>query len=109
MEVHHHPDLHKKKNFKEYFFEILMIFLAELGKEDSDPDSFILGIVNRYREGNKTIPGNILNAASFDRSYAANMILFYKQMVVSTRTLQLKQYVVTNQKILEELRLLYKL
>ncbi len=29
MEVHHHPDLHhKKKKFKEYFFEFLMIFLA---------------------------------------------------------------------------------
>ncbi len=29
MEVYHHPDLHhKKKNFKEYFFEFLMIFLA---------------------------------------------------------------------------------
>ncbi|MGI8950299.1 MAG: hypothetical protein ACR2FN_01810 [Chitinophagaceae bacterium] len=29
MEVHHHPDLHhKKKNFKEYFFEFLMMFLA---------------------------------------------------------------------------------
>jgi hypothetical protein len=29
MEVHHHPDVHhKKKNFKEYFFEFLMIFLA---------------------------------------------------------------------------------
>ena len=29
MEVHHHPDLqHKKKNFKEYFLEFLMIFLA---------------------------------------------------------------------------------
>ena len=29
MEVHHHPDLHhKKKNFKEYFLESLMIFLA---------------------------------------------------------------------------------
>jgi hypothetical protein len=84
-------------------------WINELRKEDSDPDSFILGIINRYREGNKTIPGNILNAGSFDRSYAANMILFYKQMLVSTRTLQLKQYVVTNQKILEELRLLYKL
>src|SRR6185312_9531148 len=30
MEVHHHPDLHhKKKNFKEYFLEFLMSFLAE--------------------------------------------------------------------------------
>src|SRR5450631_95052 len=29
MEVHHHPDLHhKRKKFKEYFFEFLMIFLA---------------------------------------------------------------------------------
>jgi hypothetical protein len=29
MEVHHHPELHhKKKNFKEYFLEFLMIFLA---------------------------------------------------------------------------------
>jgi len=29
MEVHHHPDLHhKKKNFKEYLLEFLMIFLA---------------------------------------------------------------------------------
>ena len=29
MEVHHHPDFHhKKKNFKEYFLEFLMIFLA---------------------------------------------------------------------------------
>ena len=29
MEVHHHPDLHhKKKDFKEYFLEFLMIFLA---------------------------------------------------------------------------------
>lgn len=29
MEVYHHPDIHhKKKNFKEYFFEFLMIFPA---------------------------------------------------------------------------------
>ena len=29
MEVHHHPDLHhKRKKFKEYFLEFLMIFLA---------------------------------------------------------------------------------
>jgi len=29
MEVHYHPDLHhQKKNFKEYFLEFLMIFLA---------------------------------------------------------------------------------
>jgi hypothetical protein len=29
MEVHHHPDLqHKRKNFRKYFLEFLMIFLA---------------------------------------------------------------------------------
>jgi hypothetical protein len=29
MEVHHHPDLHhRRKNFREYFLEFLMIFLA---------------------------------------------------------------------------------
>src|SRR5664279_2092094 len=29
MEVHHHPNYgHKKKNFREYFLEFLMIFLA---------------------------------------------------------------------------------
>ncbi|HEY4876641.1 MAG TPA: hypothetical protein VIH86_13775 [Puia sp.] len=29
MEVHHHPDIHhKRKQFKEYFLEFLMIFLA---------------------------------------------------------------------------------
>ena len=29
MEVHHHPDLHHKpKKWKEYFLEVLMIFLA---------------------------------------------------------------------------------
>ncbi len=27
MEVHHHPQV-EKKNFKEYFLEFLMIFLA---------------------------------------------------------------------------------
>src|SRR5258705_8344658 len=28
MEVHHHPDLHHRKKFREYFLEFLMIFLA---------------------------------------------------------------------------------
>src|SRR6202035_3548507 len=29
MEVHHHPDLHhRKKHWKEYFLEFIMIFLA---------------------------------------------------------------------------------
>jgi hypothetical protein len=51
----------------------------------------------------------IRNLSSLDRSEAANMVLFYKQMLISTRTLQLSQYVITNHQILEELRDNYKL
>ena len=69
----------------------------------------MLGIVNRYRKSNNTIEGQILNIFSFDRSEASNMTIFYKQMLVSTRTLQLKDYIVINYKILEELRRNYKL
>ena len=51
----------------------------------------------------------IRNLSSLDRSEAANMVLFYKQLLVSTRTLQLNQYVNTNHQILEELRNNYRL
>jgi hypothetical protein len=84
-------------------------WVNQLRKQDPDPDSIILGIINRYRKGNGIIEGHILNVSSFDRSEGSNMIIFYKQMLVSTRTLQLKDYVVTNHKILEELRHNYKL
>ena len=49
------------------------------------------------------------NLGSLDRSEAASMVLFYKQMIISTRTLQLSQYIVTNHQILKELRDSYKL
>ena len=84
-------------------------WINQLRKKDSDPDAYMLAIVNRYRKDNRTIEGHILNVSSLDRSEASNMIIFYKQMLVSTRTLQLKDYVVTNHKILEELRRNYKL
>ena len=50
MEVHHHPDLHhKKKNFKEYFLEFIMIFLAvTLG---FFAESLREHIVDKAREG----------------------------------------------------------
>jgi hypothetical protein len=51
----------------------------------------------------------IRNLSSLDRGEAANMVLFYKQLLVSTRTLQLNQYVNTNHQILEELRNNYSL
>jgi hypothetical protein len=84
-------------------------WVNQLRKEDSDPDSQIVGIINRYRQENKTIEGKILNLSSFDRGEAMNIILFYKQMLVSTRTLQLNDYIITNHKILDELRKNYKL
>jgi hypothetical protein len=108
------------RNDQEYqfFANPLKIFLLqhydfgwinELRREDTNADSTILSIINRYRRGNKIIERPILNQSSFDRSQAANMILFYKQMLVSTRTLQLNDYVKTNHRILEELRHNYRL
>jgi hypothetical protein len=77
MEVHHHPDLHhKKKNFKEYFLEFLMIFLAvTLGffaenirekisdrqKEDADIKSLL-----------KNLTEDSVNIESALQSYQAN-------------------------------------
>jgi hypothetical protein len=84
-------------------------WVNQLRKESSDPDSIILELVNRYREGHDIIEGKILNLSSFERGEGVNIILAYKQMLVSTRTLQLRDYVITNHKILEELRRDYKL
>jgi hypothetical protein len=77
-------------------------WLDQLRKEDANGN--ILDLINRYRQSNETIEGRILNVSSFDRGEASNMILFYKQMLVSTRTLQLNNYIQTNHKILQVLR-----
>ena len=48
MEVHHHPQLHhKKKRFKEYFFEFLMVFLAVIA------GFFAENIREHYVEGHR--------------------------------------------------------
>jgi len=69
-----------------------------------DENGYNMDLVARYRAGDKIIKADILNVASFDRSATINMILFYKQMLVSTRTLAMKDYITTNQKLLQELR-----
>ena len=74
-----------------------------------DTTSVIFDVLNNYRKSSRIIEGKILNLAQFDRVEATNMILFYKQMMVSTRTLQMKNYIRTNHEILEELRKNYKL
>lgn len=71
--------------------------------------SAIHELLYNYEKFNFHIAGKILNIPSLDRNEACNMVLFYKQMVVSTRTLQLTDYIVTNHKILEELRKNYSI
>jgi len=82
-------------------------WLDELRKQDNS--SNVLDVINNYRQSNQNIGRKILNISSFDRGEAANMILFYKQMLVSTRSLQLNNYIITNHKILEVLRENYSL
>ena len=79
----------------------------ELRKQDEN--GYSIDIINRYRGGDTTIKAGILNLPSFDRGEASNMILFYKQMLVSTRTLPMNDYIAANHNLLQELRKNYKL
>ncbi|MCW3119833.1 MAG: hypothetical protein JWM28_3915 [Chitinophagaceae bacterium] len=82
-------------------------WLDHLRREDTATN--VLDVINNYRQSNRNIEGKILNVASFDRGEASNMVLFYKQMLVSTRSLQLNNYTITNHKILQFLRENYSL
>jgi len=68
-----------------------------------------ISLINHYRKSDTIIKADILNLSSFDRGEASNMILFYKQMLVSTRTLQMNDYIRINSQLLQELRKNYKL
>jgi hypothetical protein len=74
-----------------------------------EENAISLNLINHYRESDTTIKAGILNLSSFDRSEATNMILFYKQMLVSTRTLPMNDYINVNHKLLQELRQNYNL
>ncbi|HEY6062242.1 MAG TPA: hypothetical protein VIV35_01465 [Chitinophagaceae bacterium] len=82
-------------------------WMNELRKQDENATAITL--INQYRKGNTTINAGILNASSFNRSEATNMISFYKQMLVSTRTLQMNDYITVNRKLLQELRKSYNI
>ena len=82
-------------------------WLDDLRKADTA--SNVLDVINNYRHGNRNIERKILNIPSLDRGEASNLVLFYKQMLVSTRSLQLHNYIVTNHKILQVLRENYSL
>ena len=77
-------------------------WLDKLRKQDTAAN--VLDVINSYRSSDRKIESEILNISSFDRGEASNMILFYKQMLVSTRSLQLNDYMITNSKILAVLR-----
>jgi len=93
----------KPFDLKHYDFN----WMNELRKMDEN--GYNMDLINQYRKGTNIIPADILNLSSFDRGEAINMIAFYKQMLVSTRTLSMKDYITTNHKLLEELRQNYKL
>ena len=77
-------------------------WLDELRKEDAN--SNILDLLNTYRKSDHFIEGKILNSDTFSRDEASNMIYFYKQMLTSTRTLQMLNYINTNHQLLQMLR-----
>ncbi len=82
-------------------------WLDKLRREDTAAN--VLDVINSYRQSNRNIESKILNISSFDRVEASNLVLFYKQMLVSTRSLQLNDYIITNRKILQVLRKNYSL
>ena len=82
-------------------------WMNEIRKQDENATA--IDLIHHYRKADTTIKASILNVSSFDRSETANMISFYKQMVVSTRTLQLNDYITINHKLLQELRRNYNL
>src|SRR5688572_16681895 len=93
----------KQFDLKHYDFN----WMNELRKMDEN--GYNMDLINKYRKLDTVINACILNVESFDRGEVINMIAFYKQMLVSTRTLAMKDYMTTNQKLLQELRLHYKL
>jgi hypothetical protein len=93
----------KQFDLKHYDFN----WMNELRKMDEN--GYNMDLINKYRKGNTIINASILNMPSFDRGEVINIIAFYKQMLVSTRTLAMKDYMMTNHKLLQELRQNYKL
>jgi hypothetical protein len=82
-------------------------WINELRKMDET--AYNIDLIARYRAGNTIIKADILNLSSFDKGEFINMILFQKAMMVSTRTLSMKDYITTNKKLLQELRKEYHL
>ena len=82
-------------------------WMNELRKQDES--AYNMDLIAMYRKDTINVKADILNLASFDRGEAINMIRFYKQMLVSTRTLAMKDYMTANNRLLQELRKEYKI
>jgi hypothetical protein len=93
----------KQFDLKHYDFK----WMNQLRKLDEN--GYNMDLIARYRSDTMIVKAEILNLASFDRGETINMIQFYKQMLVSTRTLAMKDYITANNKLLFELRKIYKL
>ena len=73
------------------------------------PNAKYLDLLNLYSKTDTIIKANILNLPTFKTEEAMNMIVFYKTMLTSSRTLQMNDYIKANAKILEVLRKDYDL
>ena len=73
------------------------------------PNALYVDLLHFYLQTDTLIKADILNLPLFNRNTVSNMVMFYKTMLVSSRTLQMNDYIVTNHKILEELRKEYHL
>lgn len=80
-------------------------WLDNLRKADTTAN--LLNVINNNRGSDCNIKSNILNITSLNKGAAANLVLFYKQMLVSNRSLQLNNYIVTNHKTLQVLKKLF--
>jgi hypothetical protein len=83
-------------------------WLNELRQSYPATRSF-LNLIKPYLKSKLNIKGEILNVASLNRTEAANLVAFYKQMLLSSRTLQLNDYIAINHRILQDLRETYDL
>ena len=72
-------------------------------------NAYYLDLLHLYLSSDTLIKADILNLPTFNRNEAANMVMFYKTMMVSSRTLQMNDYHKNKHKILQALRKNYKL
>ena len=101
----------------QYFTSPLKLFLLqhydfnwlEQLRQSYPPTGSILNLLKPYLQGNKTINAHILAVESFNRTEASNMVAFYGQMLMSSRALQITDYIAINHQILQDLRKTYTL